>query len=88
MRLRVIPLVALAAGVAIRARAHAESRPLVAPGAAAIHGRLLPAISRMIAAEITNSRVVLMPEAGHSSYWEQPEIFNRAVLDFIGGQSK
>ncbi len=47
-----------------------------------------PSISRMIAAEIPNSRVVLMPEAGHSSYWEQPEIFNRAVLEFIGGQSK
>jgi pimeloyl-ACP methyl ester carboxylesterase len=27
-------------------------------------------------------------EAGHSTYWEQPDIFNRAVLDFIGGQSK
>ena len=47
-----------------------------------------PSISRMIAAEIPNSRVVLIPEAGHSSYWEQPEIFNRAVLDFVGGQSK
>jgi pimeloyl-ACP methyl ester carboxylesterase len=42
----------------------------------------------MIEAEIPNGRVVLIPEAGHSSYWEQPEIFNRAVLDFIGGQSK
>ena len=47
-----------------------------------------PSISRMIAAEIPNSRLALMPEAGHSSYWEQPEIFNRAGLDFIGGQSK
>src|SRR5436309_8875245 len=47
-----------------------------------------PSISRMIAAEIPNSRLSLMPEAGHSTYWEQPEIFNRAVLDFIGGQSK
>ena len=47
-----------------------------------------PSISRMIAAEIPNSRLVVMPEAGHSIYWEQPEIFNRAVLDFIGGQSK
>jgi len=47
-----------------------------------------PSISRMIAAEIPNSRLALMPEAGHSSYWEQPEIFNRAVLDFIGSQSK
>jgi len=42
----------------------------------------------MIAAEIPNSRVVLIPEAGHSTYWEQPEMFNRAVLDFIGGQPK
>ena len=47
-----------------------------------------PSISRMIAAEIPNSRVVLVSESGHSIYWEQPEIFNRAVLDFIGGQSK
>ena len=47
-----------------------------------------PSISRMIAAEIPNSRLALMPEAGHSTYWEQPEIFNRAVLDFIGAQSK
>jgi len=23
-------------------------------------------------------------EAGHSVHWEQPEIFNRLVLDFIG----
>jgi pimeloyl-ACP methyl ester carboxylesterase len=24
-----------------------------------------------------------MREAGHSSYWEQPEAFNRTVLDFL-----
>ena len=47
-----------------------------------------PSISRMIAAEIPNSRVALQPEAGHSTYWEQPELFNRAVLDFINDQSK
>jgi pimeloyl-ACP methyl ester carboxylesterase len=47
-----------------------------------------PSISRMIAAEIPNSRLVVIPEAGHSIYWEQPELFNRAVLDFIGGVSK
>ena len=43
-----------------------------------------PAMARMIAAEIPNSEIAYMPEAGHSSYWEQPELFNRAVLDFIG----
>ena len=47
-----------------------------------------PSISRMIAGEIPNSQVALVPEAGHSSYWEQPEIFNRAVLVFIGSQAK
>jgi len=43
-----------------------------------------PSISRMIAAEIAGSRVAFIPESGHSSYWEQPELFNRAVLDHVG----
>ncbi len=47
-----------------------------------------PSISRMIAAEIAGSRLVVVPEAGHSPYWEQPEIFNRAILDFLGGLPK
>jgi pimeloyl-ACP methyl ester carboxylesterase len=47
-----------------------------------------PSISRIIAAELPNSRLVLMPESGHSSYWEEPELFNQAVIDFIGGRSK
>jgi pimeloyl-ACP methyl ester carboxylesterase len=47
-----------------------------------------PSISRMIAAELPNSRLALMPESGHSSYWEEPELFNHAVLDFINGQSR
>jgi pimeloyl-ACP methyl ester carboxylesterase len=47
-----------------------------------------PSISRMIAAEIAGSRLVVAPEAGHSVYWEQPDLFNRAVLDFIGAVAK
>ena len=43
-----------------------------------------PSIARMIAAEIPDSELVVVPESGHSVYWEQPEIFNRAILDFIG----
>ena len=38
-----------------------------------------PALIRMVAAQIPNSEVVIVREAGHSSYWEQPEEFNRAV---------
>jgi len=47
-----------------------------------------PSISRMIAAEIPNSEVVVVPESGHSVYWEQPDVFNRAVLDFLAKHSK
>jgi len=43
-----------------------------------------PAVLRLFAARIKNSESVIVPEAGHSAYWEQPEIFNRAVLEFIG----
>ncbi len=42
-----------------------------------------PAVLRLFAARIENSESVVVPEAGHSAYWEQPEIFNRTVLEFI-----
>jgi pimeloyl-ACP methyl ester carboxylesterase len=47
-----------------------------------------PALIRMVAAQIPNSEVVIVREAGHSSYWEQPEAFNRAVLDFLARHAK
>jgi len=47
-----------------------------------------PSLSRMLQAEIPNSELAVAPEAGHSVYWEQPDIFNRAVLDFVGKHSK
>jgi pimeloyl-ACP methyl ester carboxylesterase len=47
-----------------------------------------PSISRMLAATLPNSELVVAPESGHSVYWEQPDIFNRAVLDFISKNSK
>jgi pimeloyl-ACP methyl ester carboxylesterase len=42
-----------------------------------------PAIARLIAAKIPNAELVVASESGHSVYWEQPEVFNRAVLAFI-----
>jgi pimeloyl-ACP methyl ester carboxylesterase len=42
-----------------------------------------PPIMRMFAARVKGSKAIVVPEAGHSAYWEQPEIFNRTVLDFI-----
>jgi pimeloyl-ACP methyl ester carboxylesterase len=42
-----------------------------------------PPLLRMFAARIKNAESLVVPEAGHSSYWEQPEVFNRAVLEFV-----
>ena len=42
-----------------------------------------PPIMRMFAARVKGSQSFVIPEAGHSGYWEQPEIFNRTVLDFF-----
>jgi pimeloyl-ACP methyl ester carboxylesterase len=43
-----------------------------------------PPVLRPFAARIKGSESVIVPDAGHSTYWEQPEVFNRSVLDFIG----
>ena len=42
-----------------------------------------PPVMRMFAAHVKGSQSVVIPEAGHSAYWEQPDIFNRTVVDFI-----
>jgi pimeloyl-ACP methyl ester carboxylesterase len=41
-----------------------------------------PSIMRMVARRIAGSEIVIAPEAGHSTYWEQPDIFNGALLAF------
>ncbi len=47
-----------------------------------------PSITRMIARHVPNNEVVIIPESGHSPYWEHPNFYNRAVLDFIGRHAK
>jgi pimeloyl-ACP methyl ester carboxylesterase len=42
-----------------------------------------PAVLRIFAERIRGAETLIVPETGHSAYWEQPEIFNRAVLEFI-----
>jgi pimeloyl-ACP methyl ester carboxylesterase len=42
-----------------------------------------PSIARMLTARIANSELVVASESGHSVYWEQPDMFNRAVLEFV-----
>jgi pimeloyl-ACP methyl ester carboxylesterase len=43
-----------------------------------------PPITRMFAAHIKGAEVIIVPEAGHSTYWEEPDVFNRVVLQFLG----
>jgi len=42
-----------------------------------------PAVLRLFTARIRNSASVIVPEAGHSIYWEQPDLFNQKVLEFL-----
>ena len=44
---------------------------------------LPPALLALFAAHIPDNEIVIAPEAGHALYWEAPELFNAAVLDFI-----
>jgi pimeloyl-ACP methyl ester carboxylesterase len=40
-------------------------------------------VLRMFAERFPNCESVVIPECGHSAFWEQPEMFNRTVLDFL-----
>jgi pimeloyl-ACP methyl ester carboxylesterase len=42
-----------------------------------------PPLKKLFAARIKGSEFVVVPNTGHSTYWEDPESFNRAVLEFI-----
>jgi pimeloyl-ACP methyl ester carboxylesterase len=39
------------------------------------------------ATHLSNGRVVIIEECGHSAYWEQPEVFNRVLLEFMAAAS-
>ena len=45
-----------------------------------------PAVQQFFAARVRNSKSVVLPDVGHSGYWEQPEAFNRAVIGFLQGR--
>jgi pimeloyl-ACP methyl ester carboxylesterase len=41
-----------------------------------------PALLRACAAHIPGAELIIVPEGGHSLYWEMPDVFNAAVLEF------
>jgi pimeloyl-ACP methyl ester carboxylesterase len=42
-----------------------------------------PTVLRMFAAHMPHAETAVIPETGHSSYWENPQVFNSTVLAFI-----
>ena len=42
-----------------------------------------PALMRIWAAHVKNHEWAVVPEAGHAIAWEQPDIFNEKVLEFV-----
>ncbi len=46
---------------------------------------LAPRYSQLLAEHIPNSKLTVIPEAGHTFFWEKPADFNQATLDFIKG---
>ena len=42
-----------------------------------------PSVLRLFAKRFPRCESLVLPECGHSAYWEQPEAFNSAVLAFL-----
>ena len=52
--------------------------PLVAPLPST------PELARLLQSSIPGAELVLLPDAAHFANAEQPEMFNKAVLEFLG----
>jgi pimeloyl-ACP methyl ester carboxylesterase len=42
-----------------------------------------PSVLRMFVERMKSAESAVIPESGHSSYWERPESFNAAVVAFL-----
>lgn len=47
-----------------------------------------PGMAAELHSEILNSKLIVFEQGGHGLYWEVPDLFNKAVLDFINSQTK
>jgi len=47
------------------------------------HDEVDPSISRDMQAKIAGSKLVVLPDAGHMTFVDQPELFRKAVDDFV-----
>jgi pimeloyl-ACP methyl ester carboxylesterase len=46
-----------------------------------------PAMQRLFAQKFPNSETHVVREAGHATYWEQPDEFNEVVLGWVDSHS-
>ncbi len=44
---------------------------------------IYPEVSELVQSKVPGSRLLRVPESGHSTYFEQPELFNREVGAFL-----
>lgn len=47
-----------------------------------------PAMLRELASKIPHAESAVIPESGHSAFWERPDVFNDVVLRFIGRHAR
>ena len=40
-----------------------------------------------IKSEIPHAKLMVFEQGGHGLYWEVPDLFNKAILDFLNGQN-
>ena len=45
-----------------------------------------PPVQRHFLRHLPRAEGVVIPESGHSAYWEQPDAFNAALLGFLSRQ--
>jgi pimeloyl-ACP methyl ester carboxylesterase len=45
-----------------------------------------PNMAEEMSSEIPNSKLLIFDQGGHGLYWEVPDLFNKAVLDFVKNQ--
>lgn len=45
-----------------------------------------PSTVEKLKSEIPNAKLLILDEGGHGLYWEVPDSFNKAVLDFLNSQ--
>jgi len=42
-----------------------------------------PPVMRMFADHLNGAQTINVPDAGHSTFWEQAEVFNRSLIAFL-----